>query len=99
MNSRVKSLILNLLVLAAVALATPSTQACVACFGQSDSPMAKGMNAGIFTLLMVIGGVLLGFFVLMIYIVRRGSAYSEAMAKQVEAIRLQNEADTMKTTA
>ena len=32
--------------------------ACTACFGQSDSEMAQGMNWGIYTLLGVIGLVL-----------------------------------------
>jgi len=91
--------LLNLLMLAVLFAAAPAGRACVACFGQSDSPMAKGMNAGIFSLLIVISGVLMGFFVLMIYLVRRGSAYSEAMARQVEAIRLQNETSKAETTA
>lgn len=72
--------------------ASPAAEACTACFGQNDGPLAKGMNAGIFTLLGVVGLVLAGFFVLMIYLVRRGAAYSDVMARQVEAIRLQNEA-------
>ncbi|MCU0770148.1 MAG: hypothetical protein MUE94_00055 [Verrucomicrobia bacterium] len=38
-------------------VATPA-MACTACFGQSDSEMAQGMNWGIYTLLGVIGVVL-----------------------------------------
>ena len=34
--------------------------ACAACYGQSDDPMARGMNMGIFTLLFVVVGVLSG---------------------------------------
>ena len=40
--------------------------ACAACFGKSDSPMAQGMNMGIFSLLAVVGVVLsavAGFFI------------------------------------
>jgi len=40
--------------------------ACAACYGQSDSPLAQGMNWGIFTLLGMIAFVLTGittFFV------------------------------------
>jgi heme/copper-type cytochrome/quinol oxidase subunit 2 len=48
--------------------------ACAACYGQSDSAMAAGMNWGIFSLLgmvvVVLGGVA-GFF---IYLARRSSA-------------------------
>ena len=51
--------------------------ACAACYGQSDSPMAAGMNWGILSLLgmifLVLGGVA-GFFV---FLMRR----SAAMAK------------------
>jgi hypothetical protein len=45
--------------------------ACAACYGQSDAPMAQGMNWGILSLLgiivLVLGGVA-GFFV---YLARR----------------------------
>ncbi|SPE50575.1 exported hypothetical protein [Verrucomicrobia bacterium] len=50
--------------------------ACAACYGQSDSPMAKGMNWGIFSLLAVVVGVLgciAGFF---IYLARKAAAVS-----------------------
>ena len=43
-----------------------SVQACAACFGKSDAPMAKGMNWGIMSLLGVVGmvlGMLSTFFV------------------------------------
>ena len=57
-------------VVAATALiylaAHPAAQACSVCFGKSDSALAKGMNMGIFTLLIFISGVLAalsGFFV------------------------------------
>ena len=47
--------------------------ACSACYGASDSPMAKGMNAGIFSLLgvvVVVLGSLGGFF---IYLARKSA--------------------------
>jgi hypothetical protein len=47
--------------LGALALQPASLFACAACYGASDSPMAKGMNWGIFSLLgvvvMVLGSV------------------------------------------
>jgi len=50
--------------------------ACAACFGQSDSPLAKGMNWGIMSLLvvvvMVLGSIALCSFVL----ARRAAAVS-----------------------
>ena len=50
-----------------------SASACAACFSQSDSPMAKGMNAGIFTLLAVITSTLLGIAIFFVYILRRAA--------------------------
>jgi len=49
----------------------PSVQACAACFGASDSAMAKGMNMGIFTLLFFITAVLVGLACFAVFIARR----------------------------
>ena len=54
-------------------LAPSTAQACAACFGQSDSPMAKGMNAGIFALLAVITSVLFIIALFFAYILRRAA--------------------------
>ena len=60
--------------LAALAISLPaSVSACAACFGQSDAPMAKGMNAGIFTLLVVVSSVLLGIAIFFVCILRRAA--------------------------
>ena len=61
--------------------------ACAACYGQSDAPMAHGMNWGIMSLLAIIGMVLAsvaGFFV---YLERRSAAMqaSEAVGELTEA--------------
>jgi hypothetical protein len=51
---------------AVVLLSEGSARACAACFGASDSSMARSLNASIFTLMGVIGTVLVGaasFFV------------------------------------
>jgi hypothetical protein len=60
----------NLFARASIAFALfamlPQVHACSVCFGKSDSALAKGMNMGIFTLLICIGAVLAalsGFFV------------------------------------
>ena len=50
--------------------------ACSACFGASDSDLAKGMNMGIFALLAVIVVVLGGIASFFIYLARRASAHS-----------------------
>ncbi len=58
-------------------LAVPSSAlACAACFGRSDSPMAKGMNMGIMTLLFVIMSVLVGISIFFFYILRRAARLS-----------------------
>ena len=67
------------LVLALLAGAWPQTVlACAACFGRSDSPMAKGMNMGIMTLLVVVLSVLVGIAVFFAYILRRAARLAAA---------------------
>lgn len=56
-----------------LALQPASVWACSACYGASDGPMAKGMNAGIFSLLgvvVIVLGSLAGFF---IYLARKSA--------------------------
>ena len=48
--------------------------ACAACYGQSDSPMAHGMNWGIFSLLTVVVSVLGTIAAFFIYLARRAAA-------------------------
>jgi len=58
----------------ALTMSSPALRACTACYGQSDAPMAQGMNWGIFSLLAVVVVVLsagAGFFV---YLGRRAAA-------------------------
>ena len=65
---------LTALILAVLSCALPSSAlACAACFGQSDSRLANGMNWGIFTLLGVVIFVLGGFATFLIYLVRKSS--------------------------
>jgi hypothetical protein len=54
-------------------LSEPAVLACTACFGQSDSNMAKGMNMGIFALLLVITSVLCGVAGFFVYLAKRSS--------------------------
>ena len=51
-----------------------AVRACAACAGQSDSPMAQGMNWGIFSLLGIIVLVLAGVAGFFIYLARRNGA-------------------------
>ncbi len=45
--------------------------ACPVCFGQSDSPMAWSVNMGIFAMLAVVGGVMVGFASFFVHLFRR----------------------------
>lgn len=54
-------------------LASATSHACTACFGQSDSNMAKGMNMGILVLLMIITSVLFGVASFFVYLIKRSS--------------------------
>ncbi len=55
--------------------------ACAACYGQSDSAMAKGMNFGILTLLSIIVTVLGGVAAFFVFLARRSAhaAVAEAL--------------------
>ena len=63
-------------VVLAIGLALPanSALACAACFGKSDSPLAQGMNWGIFSLLGMIVCVLGGVASFFIYLARKQKA-------------------------
>ena len=59
---------------AGLILALPgSAHACAACFGQSDSPLAKGMNMGILSLLAVVIFVLSGCAAFFIFLAKRSA--------------------------
>jgi len=61
----------SLVATAAFAAFAPSPLfACAACYGRSDSPLASGMNAGIFTLLGVILSVLACFALFFVHVMR-----------------------------
>ena len=58
------------LCLMALLIFEQNASACAACYGESDSGLAKGMNAGIITLLIILGGLLtaiVGFFIFIYY--------------------------------
>ena len=65
---------------AAMFVATsPVASACTACFGKSDSNMAKGMNMGIAALLLVITCVLCGVAGFFVYLAKRNSQLNESV--------------------
>lgn len=62
------------LIVAALVGMTRTAHACATCFGKSDSKLAEGMNWGIFTLLLVVLGVLGGISAFFIFIARRSAS-------------------------
>ena len=62
------------IVCAAILLRPDVIRACSACFGQSDAPMAQGMNWGIISLLAIIGMVLAGVAGFFVFLARRAVA-------------------------
>jgi hypothetical protein len=56
--------------------------ACPVCFGQSDSPMAWAMTMGIFAMLLIVGGVLVGFASFFVHLVRRARLVDEAIPEE-----------------
>jgi len=54
---------------------TQSLHACATCFGKSDSELARGLNWGIFTLLLVVMGVLGGICAFFVFIARRSAKH------------------------
>ena len=52
--------------------------ACSACFGKSDSTMARSLNASIFTLMGFIGIVLVGAASFFVFLAKRAAAASRA---------------------
>jgi heme/copper-type cytochrome/quinol oxidase subunit 2 len=70
-----RHLVRVLMVFAGSAAWLPSpARACAACYGRSDSPLASGMNWGIFTLLGVVVTVLVSIASFFIYIIRKETA-------------------------
>ena len=72
MNRRLLHLALVLAVFAPL-----QTLGCATCFGKTDSPMAVGMNYGIFALLAVIGTMLSLVASFFVFIVRRSGQTPE----------------------
>ncbi|HTI70193.1 MAG TPA: hypothetical protein VMF06_09510 [Candidatus Limnocylindria bacterium] len=60
-------------------LAVTRASACAACFGKNDSPMAKGLNAGIFSLLAVVGAFWILFGSFFVFIARRARRVASSL--------------------
>ena len=68
---------LRKILFAAAALVPSPLFACAACYGKSDSPLASGMNWGIFTLLGVVLTVLTCIALFFVHVVRGEKTQSE----------------------
>ena len=67
--------------LTALILAVPrAALACPVCFGQSDAPMAQGVNMGVYFLLGVVVAVLAGFAAFFVYLARRARMFADDRA-------------------
>ena len=61
-------------------LAAPrAALACPVCFGQNDSPMAWGVNMGVFAMLAMTGGVLAGFAAFFVHLMRRARLAADSV--------------------
>ena len=81
MKSRLTTLVL--FVALAVLTSPQSVLACAACYGASDSPLAKGMNMGILFLLGVISSVLVGITAFFIFVARNSARLAAAAQSQI----------------
>jgi len=68
-----------------LAFHSESVFACAACYGKSDSPLAQGMNWGIFSLLTVVVCVLGGIAGFFVFLARK-SAMTPAAAASGELL-------------
>ena len=75
--NRARSLFWMLLAALLMAASSPTALACTACFGKSDSNMAKGMNMGIAALLLIITCVLCGVAGFFVFLARRNAQLHE----------------------
>ena len=80
----------NLFVTVLACVWPASLWACAACYGQSDSPMAQGMNWGIFSLLAVVVLVLGAIAAFFVYLAKRAASVSTTADHQLPATNHQS---------
>ncbi len=72
---------MQLVTVAVIMAGVSSAEACVTCFGKSDSKLAVGMNWGIFTLLLVVMSVMGGISAFFVFIARRAAQVGDQEPK------------------
>ena len=85
-QNRLASMSLATLVCLGALLSAQPVLACSVCFGDPNSSMVQGAQAGVLVLLGVIGTVLAGFASLLIFWMRR-AAHLKAQVEAVEEAR------------
>ena len=71
--------------------------ACPVCFGESDAPLAKAINAGVMAMLVVVAGMLGSFATFIVYLARRARAL-DAAGETVAAAATHSGADPQEGT-
>ena len=75
-RTRALNVAAQVLVLMSMTLLPRAVSACSVCFGDSDSPQAKGAGMAILFLLGITAGVLGGMATFFIYLIRRAKRFS-----------------------
>ncbi|MDB6029037.1 MAG: hypothetical protein JWM68_5260 [Verrucomicrobiales bacterium] len=81
MSLKVKNIFATLVAIVLLS-SVESASACAACAGRTDSDLAKGMNWGIFTLLLVVMFVLSAFAAFFVFIVKKSAAHAALMSAE-----------------
>lgn len=87
---RVKLVFVSILIGAIFTICSPSALACATCFGASDSPMAKGMNWGIFSLLAVVICMLTAIAAFFVFLARKSAQFSAGSTPQPHPLETNN---------
>lgn len=77
----VRTILVTLILLAA----PRAVLACPVCFGQSDSPLAKAANMGIYVMLGITVGVLVAFACFFVYLIRRARLFDSEPVEAAES--------------
>ena len=73
MNGPQRLKLFSAIIAMAMVFHSESVFACAACFGKTDSPLAAGMNWGIFSLMGVVVCVLGGIATFFVYLAKRAA--------------------------
>lgn len=75
-----------------------NAEACATCFGQTDSPLGRGLNWGIMTLLVVVNGVVAGICSFFVYVARRSAKLEAEDRRDTDALAVSGATDPSKKT-